>query len=116
MLARLPGEASAEHYNRLERFSCLPAARATGRVALSLIAMRFLVSTTAAAVLLTLAAPAGVQAVTLDQACQKFSSKLTEAQASGDKQKAQTVYTEGSKRIAKKFNGATCPNVKAPTP
>ena len=78
--------------------------------------MRFLVATTAAAVLLTLATPAGVQAVTLDQACQKFSTKLTQAQASGDKQKAQTVYTEGSKRIAKKFNGATCPNVKAPTP
>jgi hypothetical protein len=68
------------------------------------------------AFLFALAAPAGVQAVTLDQACQKFSSKLIEAQASGDKQKAQTVYTQGSQRIAKRFNGATCPNVKAPTP
>jgi hypothetical protein len=75
-----------------------------------------LLATTAAAVLLTLGVPAGVEAVTLDQACQKFSSKLTEAQASGDKQKAQSVYTQGSQRIAKKFNGATCPNVKAPTP
>jgi hypothetical protein len=74
------------------------------------------ISLVLAASLLALAAPAGVQAVTLDQACQKFSSKLTEAQASGDKQKAQTVYTQGSQRIAKKFNGATCPNVKAPTP
>ena len=70
----------------------------------------------AAALLLAFSTPVAVKAVTLDQACQKFSSKLSEAQASGDKQKAQTVYTEGSKRIAKKFNGATCPNVKAPTP
>jgi hypothetical protein len=69
-----------------------------------------------AAALLALAAPSAAQAVSLDQACQKFASKLSAAQASGDKQKAQTVYTEGSKRIAKKFNGATCPNVKAPTP
>ncbi len=68
------------------------------------------------AFLFTLVAPARVQAVSLDQACQKFSSKLSAAQASGDKQKAQTVYAEGSQRIAKKFNGATCPNVKAPTP
>lgn len=70
----------------------------------------------AAALLLAVSAPLAVKAVTLDQACRKFSSKLTEAQASGDKQKAQTVYTEGNKRIAKKFNGATCPNLKAPTP
>ena len=69
-----------------------------------------------AASLFALAAPAGVQAVSLDEACTKFASKLTAAQASSDKEKAQTVYTEGSKRIASKFNGATCPNVKAPTP
>ena len=56
------------------------------------------------------------EAITLDQVCQKFSSKLTEAQASGDKQKVQNVYTQGSQRIAKKFNGASCPNVKAPAP
>ena len=68
------------------------------------------------AFLFALVAPSGVQAVTLDQACQKFSSKLTEAQASGDKQKVQNVYTQGSQRIAKKFNGASCPNVKAPAP
>jgi hypothetical protein len=54
------------------------------------------------------------QAITVDQACEKFASKLSEAQASGDKQKAQQVYSQGSKRIASKFNGASCPNVKAP--
>lgn len=54
------------------------------------------------------------QAVSLDQACQTFASKLNAAQASGDKDKAQKIYTQGSKRIASKFNGATCPNVKAP--
>ena len=70
----------------------------------------------AAALLIAFSAPVAVKAVTLDEACQKFSSKLTEAQASGDKQKVQNVYTQGSQRIAKKFNGATCPNVKAPTP
>jgi hypothetical protein len=69
-----------------------------------------------AAALLALAAPNAAQAVSLDQACQMFASKLSAAQASGDKQKAQTVYAEGSKRIANKFNGATCPDVKAPTP
>ena len=70
----------------------------------------------AASVLLALAAPAGVNAVTLDQACQKFATKLSAAQASGNKAQAQTVYAEGSKRIASRFNGATCPNVKAPAP
>ena len=54
------------------------------------------------------------QAITVDQACEKFASKFSEAQASGDKQKAQQVYSQGSKRIASKFNGASCPNVKAP--
>ncbi len=78
--------------------------------------MRFLVATAAAAALLTSLVPAGAQAKTLDQACQKFASHLEKAKAAGDKQKAQAVYTEGSKRIAKKFKGATCPNVKAPTP
>jgi hypothetical protein len=70
----------------------------------------------AAAVLLGLAAPSGVQAVTLDQACQTFASKLSDAQKAGDKQKAQEIYAKGNQRIAKKFNGATCPNVKVPTP
>ena len=69
-----------------------------------------------AAALIALAVPPGAQAVSLDQACQTFASKLNAAQASGDKQKAQTIYTEGNKRIASKFNGATCSNVTAPTP
>ena len=69
-----------------------------------------------ASALIALAAPNGAQAISLDQACQKFADKLSAAQAAGDKQKAQTVYTEGSKRIASKFNGATCSNVTAPTP
>jgi hypothetical protein len=43
-----------------------------------------------------------------------FASKLSAAQASGDSQKAQTIYQEGSQRIAAKFNGATCPNVQPP--
>ncbi len=70
----------------------------------------------AAAALLALAAPVGVRAVTVDEACQTFAGKLSAAQKAGDKQKAQEIYTKGSQRIAKKFNGATCPNVKAPTP
>jgi hypothetical protein len=36
------------------------------------------------------------------------------AVASGDTVKARQIYTEGSKRVASHFNGATCPNVKAP--
>ena len=70
----------------------------------------------AAGLLLAFTAPVAVNAVTLDQACQMFASKLSEAQASGDTQKAQTIYKEGGERIANRFNGATCPNVKAPTP
>ncbi len=73
-------------------------------------------TTATASALIALAAPAGVQAISLDQACQTFAAKLSAAQASGDTQKAQTVYSEGSKRIASRFNGATCPNVTAPTP
>jgi hypothetical protein len=69
-----------------------------------------------AAAVLALSFPSGVQAVTLDQACETFATKLSAAQVSGDKQKAQTIYTQGSKRIATKFQGATCPNVKAPAP
>jgi len=61
---------------------------------------------------LGLAAPA--RAVSLDEACARFASKLQTAVASGDTGKAQKVYTEGSKRVASHFNGATCPNVKAP--
>lgn len=83
-------------------------------IAPSLLLMRFTFA--AAAVLVAVSAPSAVNAVSLDQACQMFASKLSDAQASGDKQKAQTIYNEGSERIAKRFNGATCPNVQAPTP
>jgi len=70
----------------------------------------------AAAALLALGAPLGAQAVSLDEACGRFASKLSAAQAAGDSQKAQTIYQQGSQRIASNFNGATCPNVKPPTP
>ncbi|MBM5790340.1 MAG: hypothetical protein FJ053_01030 [Cyanobacteria bacterium M_surface_10_m1_298] len=60
--------------------------------------------------------PSAAGAVSLDQACQRFADKLSAAQASGDQQKVQAVYTKGSQRIASKFNGATCPNVQPPTP
>jgi hypothetical protein len=70
----------------------------------------------AAAALLAIAAHVGVRAVTVDEACKTFAGKLSAAQKAGDKQKAQDIYTKGSQRIAKKFNGATCPNVKAPKP
>ena len=59
------------------------------------------------------AAPARA-AMTLDQACSKFSGKVNDAVASGDLGKARKIYAEGSKRVANHFNGATCPNVKAP--
>ena len=68
----------------------------------------------AAGVAFAVAAPLSAGAVTKDEACQTFATKLNAAQASGDKAKAQEIYTKGSQRIAKKFNGATCPNVKAP--
>ena len=53
-------------------------------------------------------------AMSLDQACAKFSRKLNAAVASGDINQARLIYTEGTKRVASHFNGATCPNVKAP--
>ncbi len=77
--------------------------------------MRFSLSLAAFALLSITGAPTA-GAVTLDQACEKFASKLSEAQASGDKQKVQQVYAQGTKRIAGKFNGGTCPNIKAPMP
>jgi hypothetical protein len=61
---------------------------------------------------LLLASPG--RATSLNDACTKFSTKLNAAQASGDIAKAKTIYIEGNKRIAQHFNGATCPNVKAP--
>ena len=66
--------------------------------------------------LLALAAALGAQAVSLDEACGQFTGKLSAAEAAGDTQKAQMIYQKGSARIASKFNGASCPNVKAPTP
>jgi len=53
-------------------------------------------------------------AMTLDQACTKFGGKVNAAVASGDLAKARKIYAEGGKRVASHFNGATCPNVKAP--
>jgi len=52
--------------------------------------------------------------MTLDQACTKFGGKVNDAVASGDLAKARKIYAEGGKRVASHFNGATCPNVKAP--
>ena len=54
--------------------------------------------------------------MTLDEACQTFAGKLSSVQMAGDKKMAQDIDAKGSKRIAGKFNAATCPNVKAPTP
>jgi hypothetical protein len=68
-------------------------------------------SLTAAAALL--GSPA-FAAMTLDQACSTFSGKLNAAVASGNLTKARQIYAEGSKRVASHFQGATCPNVKAP--
>ncbi|MEB3105291.1 MAG: hypothetical protein VKN17_05875 [Cyanobacteriota bacterium] len=58
--------------------------------------------------------PAKVQAVSLNEACGMFASKLNAAVQSGDQAKAQLIYQDGSQRIAQRFNGATCPNVKPP--
>jgi len=63
-----------------------------------------------------LAAAAPAQAINLEQACARFASKLNAAVQSGDTAKAQKVYQVGSQRIAGRFNGATCPNVKPPAP
>jgi len=52
--------------------------------------------------------------MTLEQACTKFGGKVNDAKANGDLGKARKIYVEGSKRVASHFNGATCPNVKAP--
>ena len=66
--------------------------------------------------LMALFIPVSARAISLEQACSRFASKLNAAQTAGDTQKAQTIYQEGSQRIASRFNGATCPNVKPPTP
>lgn len=54
------------------------------------------------------------RAVSLEEACTKFAAKLNAAVASGDTKQARTIYTQGSERVASRFNGATCPNVKPP--
>jgi hypothetical protein len=54
------------------------------------------------------------KAVTLDEACAKFAAKMAEAQATGNPDNVNKVFSKGSQRVASKFNGATCPNVKAP--
>lgn len=60
-----------------------------------------------------LAGPAQAK-VTLQEACARFSSKLNAAVVAGDTAKAKEIYKMGSKRVASRFNGATCPNIKAP--
>ena len=66
----------------------------------------------AAVALGVVAAPA--RAISLDDACARFASKLSDAVKSGDTAKAQEIYSIGSQRIASRFNGATCPNVQPP--
>ena len=58
--------------------------------------------------------PAPAKAVSLDQACSMFAAKLQAAISAGDTAKAQMIFSEGSQRIASRFNGASCPNVQAP--
>jgi hypothetical protein len=65
-----------------------------------------------AAALSLLAGPA--HAVSLDQACAMFASKLDTAVQAGDQAKAQLIFQDGTQRIAQRFNGATCPTVKPP--
>ena len=60
------------------------------------------------------ALPTSAPAVSLDEACGMFASKLNAAVQAGDQAKAQLIYQDGSQRIAQRFNGATCPNVKPP--
>lgn len=71
------------------------------------------------AILLTAAtalalSPGRASAVTVDEACARFASKLQVAVAAGNTAEAQTIYSEGSQLIASHFSGATCPNVKVP--
>ena len=58
--------------------------------------------------------PAPAKAVSLDQACSMFAAKLQAAISAGDTAKAQMIFSEGSQRIASRFNGASCPNIQAP--
>ena len=74
---------------------------------------KFFALAVAAAALGVAAAPAS--AISLDDACARFASKLSDAVKSGDSAKAQQVYSVGSQRIASRFNGASCPSVQPPT-
>jgi hypothetical protein len=58
--------------------------------------------------------PAPAKAVSLDQACGIFAAKLQDAVNAGDTAKAQKIFSEGTQRIASRFNGASCPNIQAP--
>ena len=58
--------------------------------------------------------PAPAKAVSLDQACSMFAAKIQAALNAGDTAKAKMIFSEGSQRIASRFNGASCPNVQAP--
>jgi hypothetical protein len=58
--------------------------------------------------------PSQASSMTLDEACARFASKLQTAVAAGNTSQAQMIYSEGSQMVATNFNGATCPNVKAP--
>jgi len=58
--------------------------------------------------------PMTARAVSLEEACARFADRLNSAQSSGDIQKAQAIYQQGSQRIAARFNGASCPNIKTP--
>lgn len=57
---------------------------------------------------------APAKAVSLDQACSMFAAKIQAALSAGDTAKAQKIFSEGSQRIASRFNGASCPNIQAP--
>ena len=73
-----------------------------------------LAATMLGAALLPLLLTAPGRAMNLNDACARFATKLGSAQASGDTAKARKIYAEGNKRVAQHFNGASCPNVKAP--
>lgn len=88
----------------------LQAAPLLRRLAVSLLPAASVASVLAVPVITATAS----HAVSLDQACSTYAEKLNAAVASGDKQKAQAIYQQGRDRIASRFGGATCPNVKAP--
>lgn len=74
--------------------------------------MKTLATSCAALSLAVLSLPA--QAMSLNDACARFASKLNAAVQAGNTAKAQEIYQVGSQRIASNFNGANCPNVQPP--